>query len=216
MGNENLNGHENIEWLDSAETCDTEFGHFLIRSFLLLSPAIGTSVRSRGWVERFRIQDGTDADLLFNAILMPGVAHCETRRYGYADNAVELKRYLEKNNYLHGKFWERGEFAAFLNHATSNERVSALIGAQLEHNNKYRSSKGKYLHGCYSQVDSLFRHMRNALAHGCYQIKNLSNGKRACIFQDTHNGKMTARIVLTEERLRRWQAEIKRLDEQGI
>lgn len=66
-------------------------------------------------------------------------------------------------------------------------------------------------------MDALFRHLRNAIAHGAFQIKEMNNGKRTCVFQDSStSGDLSARVVIGEEKLRGWIVSFRKYEQQGV
>lgn len=205
-----------IEWIDDIDTLDTDLGHLVLREFLLRTPTLEASARSDGWINRFRIHDSDDAEALFES-MTEKIKVISSDRYRYASSVDEVARLLQREGLLDGSFWEKGSFAVY---AISNEaktQVKKAVDSAVATNNLLKSKKSKLIKVKYLQVDALFRHIRNAIAHGAFQIKMVDNRHKVCVFQDSSvSGDLSARIVLDEEILREWATSFSRYEQNGV
>lgn len=207
---------DHIEWLDGVETLETDLGKLVLREFLLYSPALEVSVRSSGWISRFGVNDSDDAEILFTE-MMKNVRLFKSYGSRYANSAKEVETLLEANDLLDGNFWEYGSFAVYTVPNDAKTQVSKAIGAAVVKNSALKDKKKKLVKDKYLQMDALFRHLRNAIAHGAFQIKEMNNGKRTCVFQDSStSGDLSARVVIGEEKLRGWIVSFRKYEQQGV
>ena len=96
-------------------------------------------------------------------------------------------------------------------------QVNKAVEAATDGNTLFKDKKKTLIKDKYLQVDALFRHLRNAIAHGAFQIKEVDSGKRICVFQDASNsGDLSARLVIKEKTLREWIAAFRRYEQQGV
>lgn len=205
-----------IEWIDDIDTLDTDLGYLVLREFLLRTPALEASARSDGWINRFQIHDSDDAEALFES-MTEKIKVISSDRYRYASSVDEVARLLQREGLLDGSFWRKGSFAVY---AISNEaktQVKKAVDSAVATNNLLKSKKSKLIKVKYLQVDALFRHIRNAIAHGAFQIKKVDDRHKVCVFQDSSvSGDLSARIVLGEEILREWVASFSRYEQNGV
>lgn len=207
---------DHVEWLDDIETLETDLGKLMVREFLLCSPALEVSVRSSGWISRFGVNDSDDAEILFTE-MMRDIRLLKSDGNRYATSVKEVEALLEANELLDGNFWECGSFAVYTVPNDVKTQVNKAIDAAVAKNSALKDKKRKLVKDKYLQMDSLFRHLRNAIAHGAFQIKEMNNGKRVCVFQDSStSGDLSARAVIGEEKLRGWIALLRKYEQQGV
>lgn len=207
---------DHIEWLDGVETLETDLGKLVVREFLLCSPALEVSARSSGWISRFGVNDSDDAEILFTE-MMKNVQLFKSDGNRYASSVKEVERLLEANDLLDGNFWEYDSFAVYTVPNDAKTQVSKAIDAAVVKNSALKDKKKKLVKDKYLQMDALFRHLRNAIAHGAFQIKEMNNGKRTCVFQDSStSGDLSARVVIGEEKLRGWIVSFRKYEQQGV
>lgn len=205
-----------IEWIDDIDTLDTDLGHLVLREFLLRTPALEASARSDGWINRFQIHDSDDAEALFES-MTEKIKVISSDRYRYASSVDEVARLLQREGLLDGSFWEKGSFAVYAIPNEAKTQVKKAVDSAVATNNMLKSKKSKLIKVKYLQVDALFRHIRNAIAHGAFQIKKVDDRHKVCVFQDSSvSGDLSARIVLGEEILREWVASFSRYEQNGV
>ena len=205
-----------IEWIDDIDTIDTDLGHLLLREFLLRTPTLEASVRSDGWINRFRIHDSDDAETLFEE-LTTNVRLLRNTNPRYASSAKEVEDLLRVVNLLEGRYWESSSFAVYTVPNDAKKQVESAIDSAVSQNSLLQDKKRQLVKAKYLQVDALFRHIRNAIAHGAFQIKKVDDRHKVCVFQDSSvSGDLSARIVLGEEILREWVASFSRYEQSGV
>lgn len=207
---------DHIEWLDNVETLDTDLGKTVIREFLLCSPALEVSARSEGWISRFGINDSDDAEILFNE-LTRGVRVVKSAGCRYATSTSEVERLLCAEGLMGGEFWNTASFIVYTVPNDAKTQVNKAVAAATDGNTLLKDKKKALVKDKYLQVDALFRHLRNAIAHGAFQIKEMHPGRRICVFQDASNsGDLSARLVIKEKTLREWIAAFRRYEQEGV
>ena len=205
-----------LEWIDDVKSLDTDFGRLLLREFLLRTPTLEASARSDGWINRFRIHDSDDAETLFEE-LTTNVRLLRNANPRYASSAKEVEDLLQEENLLEGRFWENSSFAVYTVPNDAKKQVESAIKSAVSQNSLLQDKKRQLVKAKYLQVDALFRHIRNAIAHGAFQIKKVDDRHKVCVFQDSSvSGDLSARIVLGEEILREWVASFSRYEQNGV
>ena len=205
-----------LEWIDDVKSLDTDFGRFLLREFLLRTPTLEASARSDGWINRFRIHDSDDAETLFEE-LTTNVRLLRKANPRYASSAKEVEELLRDGGLLEGRFWENAPFAVYTVPNDAKKQVESAIDSAVSQNSLLKDKKKQLVKTKYLQVDALFRHIRNAIAHGAFQIKMVDDRHKVCVFQDSSvSGDLSARIVLGEEILREWVTSFSRYEQNGV
>lgn len=205
-----------LEWVTPLNESDSEFIHFLIKEYLINSPALEVSARSKGWITRFGIKDSDDAEILFDS-LTDKLRVFASDKQRCASSSAEVEKLLRANRCLDGPFWNEKPFIVYTIPNDAKSQVAAAISSSIEGNSALKESKKKLVKAKYQQADALFRHIRNALAHGCFQPKLVDSRHRVCIFQDASiTGELSARMVISEEVLRSWIAQFKEYEAEGV
>ena len=205
-----------LEWIDGIDTLYTDLGHLVLREFLLRTPTLEASARSDGWINRFRIHDSDDAEALFEE-LTASVRLLKNANPRYASSAKEVEELLRDGSLLEGRFWENAPFAVYTVPNDAKKQVESAIDSAVSRNSLLKDKKKQLVKAKYLQVDALFRHIWNAIAHGAFQIKMVDDCHKVCVFQDSSvSGGLSARIVLGEEILRQWVASFSRYEQDGV
>ena len=190
-----------MEWFST----DTPFEDFqkYVEFFLINTPALETSYRSEGWITRYKINESDTIDALFY-LLTEDINYYHSENDNFATTSRDLVEILKMKNKLHGEFWEGQDFIIFTPSHKEYEQINELVEQKkivdplLEFNVK-RIFKYRF-----KQLNSLFTHIRNALAHGAFAKKQTKKGYKY-IFQDYNSqGNICARIVIKEQTLNRW------------
>lgn len=207
---------DHLEWIAALDTSDTDFVQFLLREYLINSPALEVSARSKGWITRFGIKDSDDAEILFDS-LTENLTILTSNKQRCASSSTEVERLLVDNNCLNGSFWNNKPFVVYTIPNEAKSQVATAISNSTENNSALKESKKKLVKAKYQQVDALFRHIRNALAHGSFQPKRIDSRHKVCIFQDSSNsGDLSARMVISEEMLRSWASQLAKYETNGV
>lgn len=207
---------DHLEWITTLDTSDADFIHFLFKEFLINSPALEVSARSKGWISRFGIKDSDDAEILFDS-LTENLTVLTSNKQRCASSSTEVERLLVDNNCLNGSFWNNKPFVVYTIPNEAKSQVATAISNSIENNSALKESKKKLVKAKYQQVDALFRHIRNALAHGSFQPKRIDSRHKVCIFQDSSiSGDLSARMVISEEMLRSWASQLANYETNGV
>ena len=205
-----------LDWISPLEESDPSFLYFLMKEFLIKSPALDVSVRSNGWITRFGVNDSDDAEVLFDT-LTEGINCFTSKKSRYANSASEVERLLRENRCLTGPFWIEKQFAVYTIPNDVKSQVGSAIDTASKSNAALKGAKRKLIKDKYLQMDALFRHIRNSLAHGSFQPRLIDERHKVCIFQDSSvSGDLSARIVLKEETLRKWTNCFQKFEKEGV
>ena len=182
-----------------------------VEYFLINTPALETSCRSEGWITRYKIDESDSIDGLFE-FLTEGINYYHSENSNFAESSKELVEILEKNNKLYGEFWEGQDFIIFAKPTKDYNQIKKLVEQKKNIPLIIESNvKGIYKYR-FQQLNSLFTHLRNALAHGAFCKKQSKKGYKY-IFQDFNkDGNLRARIVVKEQTLDRWISTLTELE----
>lgn len=209
MSNAGALAKDHVEWLDGFSGNLDETDCLFIQELLVRTPAVNVSYLSEGFVERYSVFS-LDGAVALRELLTDGVDICNN-----VSSAESLKGVLTTNDLLLNEFWNRGEFIVMT--INTPEKVEEKLTESI------RKSKAGLADRRISSIkkefrwlDSLFRHLRNSMAHGQFRRVEANFGA-AYIFQDANADKnISARIVLSEKRLRQWVTELRRLEKVGV
>lgn len=206
---------DNLQWLIPTQHPMRGIPQSVFEELLVKSPALEVSVRSQGFIDRFGIGDSADAEIFFNH-LTDGVLCLKSKGDRFASSADDVEDLLAEKGLLSGEFWLQGEFMVFTVSRETKSQVREFVKRLSESNKGLKNQKKELIQVKFSQVDSLFRHIRNALAHGAFRFVRVGN-EEYVIFQDANKeGMMSARIVLKLARLESWITEFCRLERVGV
>lgn len=188
-------------WLrfDRAVAESPFLSRLLVR-FVYLSEAHGASKGTPGLIRDLRIDRTERASRLLKRLGSDlGV---DVRSYSGPD---DLGKALSRDGLATGEFiYCDREFAyyVFSGHAAIAKRVKELsefkVGAKTKTGSKRQSESEFY------RLDSLFRHLRNSLAHGQF-ARIETGGELFWAFQDSNaKGVVTSRWLLSEATLSKW------------
>ena len=198
-----------IGWLPEDTYRDKTFG-LLIRELLIRTPALDTSFRSDGFVERFHLKNVSDALTLY-AYLTDGVEVAKA-----FDSAGDLAEDLKDRHWDGDDFWQDDEFIAMVIPSDTKKGVSAAVG-RLPQNTALYEEKRKVTIKYFNLDDAIFKHIRNSLAHGLFGKFETPKGAVVYAFQDSNtNHAVSARMVLSEERLKDWITRFHVMEQKGV
>lgn len=208
----------NLGWLNSDPSSLRDVPRYVIDELLIGSPALEVSVRSEGFINRFNLKDSDDAETLFEE-LTEGLRVLTSSNRRYATNADEVESLLNSNGLMNGKFWTRGEFVVYTIPNDTKQQVKTLVSKLSENNVGLKNQKQKLIQDKFQCLDALFRHIRNSLAHGSFQMMEVQ-GAKVMIFQDGNQSssfrQISSRMVISEDRLSKWRTLFRRLEIEGI
>lgn len=178
----------------------------LLKWFVLQSPAFGESKLGIDLISEAGIERSSKAEALYNKLT--DNVRCEPK-----GNSEEVGKELSKM--LLDKGFPKEEIAVFT--IVEPQNYSGVLNLLSERETDVGSSPAeedekKLIKNKYYKLDSLFRHLRNALSHGC--LKEITiDGRRAFLFHDVMTKephRVTAVMAFTYERLHGWYTEINR------
>lgn len=210
--------YDHLEWIENNIMSLEGIPRFIFDEFLINTPALEVSARSTGFIDRFRIKDSDDAEVLFRE-LTEGIEVFTSSKLLFASSSDEIERILIENGLLDGEFWKKGEFIIFTIPSETKRQVKALV-EELSHSNVgLKDQKQKLIQNKLQRVDALFRHIRNSLAHGAFQVVAV-DGVDMMILQDGSSSQairqISSRMVVSMNRLANWRTLFRRLEVEGV
>ena len=203
-----LNHADHKGWVcfDSRDLTRAE--QIMVNQLLFWTPAKNETLLSKGLAERFNIATEACVTTLHTAISQIFPLFEAKKEVG------PFTKMLGKYGAIDEPFWETDDFALFAIAKASETAANEIVPTLL--NNGDSSNGVKDCRRKIEEVDALFRHFRNALAHG-----SMAKYKRAdesvYVFQDRNQSRrVNARIVLSEKRLSRLLDLVALLDREGI
>lgn len=197
-----LRADDSTGWIKTSKSVvDSPILPRLMVRFVYLSEARGVSKSREGFIKDLRVDRSERARSLYKKFELDGAVRL--RAFSSPD---DLGQALKSEGLSDNSFVQcHDEFAFFLfsGHAAITKRVGELPefkkGAKRKSGSK-RQSKSEFY-----RLDSLFRHLRNSLAHGqCMRIEN-AEGEAVWALQDSNaRGIVTSRLLLREATLSEW------------
>lgn len=169
----------------------------LYEQYLLASPAIGASARSSGFISDLGITTSALAEEWLR-VLNPerSIIHFYESAASLEEKAIEL----QGNNLLFGPnqyyLCTRSEKTQLIRSVEKLDEYSASA------NSKLGKRATKLIKRRYYEVDSVYRHIRNALAHGCFELN--THDRFFFLDMDGDAEKLTAIGMLTINTLEEW------------
>lgn len=181
----------------------------LYERYLLASPAIGASIRSSGFISDLGITTSALAEE------WPRILDPEDNIIQFFESAASLEKRaieLQSNNLLFGPnqyyLCTRSEKSQLIKTVEKLDEYSASASSKLG------KKATKLIMRRYYEVDSVYRHIRNALAHGCYEL--IAHDRFFFLDLDNDAAKLTAIGVLTTNTLEKWYKEACNLAERKL
>ena len=137
---------------------------WIVEKYLLKSLAVGASKRSRGFIDELEIRHSSSAEALLKRL------ESDDFRFDFKNNAHEVESYVVE---LEGLPWELGEY-----YVCTRSDKKALIDAVSELDEYIAVDSSSLadeglpqIKERFREVDAVFRHLRNAIAHGCFRYE---------------------------------------------
>lgn len=171
---------------------------WIIQKFLIDSLSVGSSIRTRGFIDELKIVSSVQVQVLMDKML-EGI-----QQKKFFDAPKEVQKSIE-NDYK-GLFDAEYEFIICTRTDSENLRhaVESLDGykvfTQLGNKDEVKFVKRRFY-----ELDGLLRHLRNSLAHG--QFKLLDSSKMLRLFDLNEKKSLTAIGQLSLKRLQGWYEE---------
>lgn len=183
---------KHVEWVHPTYRELTDFDYLLIRELLVGSPALGVSAQSDGFISRFNIADNESASSFLSEI--EKLVSIE-----WLKSAKSLEEYLERESLIDSKDWLNTDFAAMVKPDRFNSDFPKSISDAQQSSSRKPQTKLTKIN--FIKIDSFFRHIRNALAHGTF-ARFEKNGGTVYAFQDKNfDGFVSARAVISKSKL---------------
>lgn len=168
--------------------------------FVARSEAIGVTKLTRGFIDDLRVNQTGRANNLIDKLGLGSSIKLKTFKSASKLSEQLISEHLDKDDFYQGN----GEFAYYLTvgAAATSGRVKRL--PEFDHKKRGTRRKVKPNKTQYYRIDSLFRHLRNAFAHG--QVRRFdSEGAIIWALQDANTrGSVTSRMCLKESSLDEW------------
>ena len=210
--------YDHLEWIENGIGSLNNTPRYVIDELLICTPALDVSARSAGLIDRFRIKDSDDAEVLFGE-LTEGVNIFTSSKLLFASSSDEVERILIENELLNGEFWRNGEFVVYTIPSETKRQVKTLVEELSQSNVGLKEQKQKLIQNKFQRVDALFRHIRNSLAHGAFQVVEVE-GVDMMILQDGNSSQairqISSRMVISMDRLANWRTLFRRLEVEGV
>ena len=192
------------KWLEHPITIDETIKQF-IEFFVIRTPSFKLSHRERNLYSYYRCTTPDDYVQLWNSLCLGIEDKCCKEKYGQLKTELLAHKWLcfddiptdiEEAIYMVvGKYSEDELYKAFF---------SSLPAIQSKGKKKEEIETEANRKHSIAYVNTLFRHIRNSFAHGCFALIENDNDT-FFIFQDEdRDHRMSARIVVTERRLESW------------
>lgn len=195
-------------WVSKNDFVISDEVKCLFEWFVLGTPAIGVSKRSEGFIKYISITTTLDAESLFSYL-----TDNEKIEITVFDASSDLESAVKAKEMVRSEFWEEGEFVYFVR--TENEEANKQIKELEEYRSAEQSAlmheQTSIIKRRFFNIDALFRHMRNALAHGCFVEFDRQGSVSYFMFDINQYGKLSATISISFSRLRSWHNQIERL-----
>ena len=195
------------KWARVGETKLSDNAMHLFEWFVLGTPAIGLSKRSAGFIRGAHIHTTLDAEALFN------VLNDQPSFIRIFDSSAALRTEVAKLEQQKTDFWVDGE-QVFMVKGDSNsatDEIKKLPEYERAKSSPLKQEQTKIVVQRFLNIDTLFRHMRNALAHGCYFEFEMSDQPAFFLFDINQYKELSAVFSITFSRLQLWHNHLERL-----
>lgn len=181
----------------------------IVDRYLLGSLAIGVSQMSRSFIEALDVTLSVEAETIVKQLAG------ESLDMVFFDSAAELKEKFESLQ-IENSPWEHEEYFYCIrtNKAEARTKVESLKEYEKANRQGLKEEATSQIKRRFYELDSIFRHLRNALAHGCFRYIDASDsifGKSMFFFFDLNSEKVTSIGVLSVERLSLWYTSLCRI-----
>lgn len=169
-------------WAEKPHRWSNEL-YLIIQNFLLKSLAYNTTHMTDSFINTFGINNATEAEALRDRIMQS-----IDMKIKFHDTAKKLEESLHNMEnstpWLGGEFYEcvickNSELEKKLNYMQNHKKNNSRLEVEVNKITKIR----------YFEVDTIYRHIRNALAHGCFRI---TRNNKVFIFDLNDKGSLSA------------------------
>lgn len=185
-------------WVDEGSSIPEQLVPIFER-FLLGSVSVGVSKRTSGFIDELNLVNSQLVTVFLKKM------EDNEFQFEFKRNASEVEKAIENNS---NQPWDDGE--KYICVPSSKKELSTAIDnlheiKELE-SSVLREDVKEIVRARFNELDAIFRHLRNALAHGCFRYINSSkNGNGSIFFFDINSsGDVSAIATLSLERLDSW------------
>ena len=209
-GSNSKNGAPSLDtssWVRTGDIKLSEEAVCLFEWFVLGTPAIGVSKRSEGFIRNAHIHTTLDAEALFSSLSN------QAAPIRVFDKSAELRTEVEKLEQREKDFWIDGEQILIVkgDSSSATDEIKQLPEYQRAKTSALKNEQTSIVIRRFLNIDTLFRHIRNALAHGCYFEFELSGKPAFFLFDINQYKELSAVISITFSRLQHWHNHLERL-----
>lgn len=179
----------------------------LFEWYVLGTPAINVSRRSKGFIQSAHIDTTLNAEALFNSLSDKDFS------IQVLDKSSDLEAKIRELQNHNSNFWLDGELAFMVRggKADAVKAIQKLSEYKKAEASALKNEQTTIVTRRFLNIDTLFRHIRNALAHACFFEFEL-NGKSAFFLFDLNQSEnLSAVFSLSFSRLERWHNQLERL-----
>ncbi|MEG1167684.1 MAG: hypothetical protein RSD93_06455 [Gordonibacter sp.] len=193
-------------WVRTPVVFDEEMAHIYER-FLLGSMALGVSSMSEGFIDTLGIRNTILVKDFMELLELGDFA------FEFKESVDEVERHIENLLETNCELWSGREYYV-CNRSCANQITEACT-----HLPEYAEVAGtplansgvKLIKRRFYELDSIFRHIRNSLAHGTFRVGGEGEQRMFFFYDLNKNSKITAVALLSFARLNEWYTHICRM-----
>ena len=188
------------EWLSSkVHPLQNEDMQMLFEEFLIGSPAIGTSLLSQDFIDGQHVNTTAVAIALRDKL----VGDIPYKSFVSSSGLCEHVATLVASD---ASIWKQGEFAYFCLSFSkkAEEKIKGLRDYSQADVAGVGDEAAEIVLQRFKEVDALYRHLRNSLAHGGFKVVETETGAGLFTHDFNTSGNLSAVMFLKIERLRKW------------
>ena len=207
---ESLNVAPSIDLTSWTRVGDFKLSGSVIQLFewyVLGTPAINVSKRSKGFIQAAHIDTTLAAEAFFNSLNENAFS------IQVLDNSSDLETKINELQKHNSEFWLDGELALMVrgDKADAVKAVKQLSEYRRAEASALKTEQTTIVIRRFLNIDTLFRHIRNALAHACFFEFELNTEQAIFMFDLNQSGNLSAVFSLSISRLQTWHTQLERL-----
>lgn len=179
----------------------------LFEWYVLGTPAINVSRRSKGFIQSAHIDTTLGAEALFNSFNEKDFS------IQVLDKSSDLEVIIKELQNHSSDFWLDGELALMVRgeQADAVKAIQKLSEYKTAETSALKNEQTTIVKRRFLNIDTLFRHIRNALAHACFFEFELNCKPAFFLFDLNQSENLSAVFSLSFSRLERWHNQLERL-----
>ena len=179
----------------------------LFEWYVLGAPAINVSKRSQGFIQDAHIDTTLAAEAYFSSLNESGFS------IQVLDKSSDLETKINELQKHNSEFWLDGELALMVRGDKTDavKAVKQLSEYRRAEASALKTEQTTIVIRRFLNIDTLFRHIRNALAHACFFEFELNSKPAIFMFDLNQSGNLSAVFSLSFSRLQTWHNQLERL-----